>query len=164
MCTTTDKQRHAYTRSVSHIKRLYGCIVHFFTSFLFSHQQVHIAFAKGKYIASLRYIALRSNISRILQATDYISLAARHSFSYRENPSVFCFAKSSFHSMNWHPFVCFADISPNRGIPFQGRQDESKTRCYYKCNTLALISLVLPTFQKFSPKYPQVLLVTFILR
>ena len=34
---------------------------------------------------------------------------------------------------------------------------------FYKCVTLALISFVLPTFQKFSPKYPQVLLATFIL-
>ncbi|MBQ3128295.1 MAG: hypothetical protein IJC13_04570, partial [Clostridia bacterium] len=29
--------------------------------------------------------------------------------------------RASFFSENWHPFVCFADISPNRGISFQGR-------------------------------------------
>lgn len=33
----------------------------------------------------------------------------------------------------------------------------------YRWSTRALISLVCPTFQKFSPRYPQVLLVTFIL-
>ncbi len=34
---------------------------------------------------------------------------------------------------------------------------------YYKCNTRDLISFVLPSFQKLSPRYPQVRLVTFIL-
>ena len=30
-----------------------------------------------------------------------------------------------FHSVNGHPFVCFADISPNRGITFQGDKNPS---------------------------------------
>ena len=38
------------------------------------------------------------------------------------NPSVKTCDFDSFSSRNRHPFVCFADISPNRGITFQGRQ------------------------------------------
>ena len=34
---------------------------------------------------------------------------------------------ATFSSRNGHPFVCFADISPDRGITFQGRQDKGGT-------------------------------------
>ena len=32
---------------------------------------------------------------------------------------------ATFFSENGHPFVCFADISPNRGVTFQERQADA---------------------------------------
>ena len=39
------------------------------------------------------------------------------------DPSDFAYGKATFSSRNGHPFVVCDDISPNRGVTFQGRQD-----------------------------------------
>ena len=41
-------------------------------------------------------------------------------------PSDFCFAKPTFSSGNGNPFVCFADISPDRGISLKGQAREER--------------------------------------
>ena len=42
------------------------------------------------------------------------------------DPSVTTYGCDIFHSVNRHPFVVCDDISPNRGVTFQGRQELSR--------------------------------------
>ena len=47
--------------------------------------------------------------------------------NFLENPSVLT---DSFSSGNRRPFVCFADISPHRGITFQGSRVTKELFCF----------------------------------
>ena len=49
-------------------------------------------------------------------------------------------ALDSFFSENGHPFVCSADISPNRGISLQGRLLTSNIKLPDKLQFIALFS------------------------
>ena len=59
------------------------------------------------------------------------------------DPSVKTYGFASFHSVNGHPFVCFADISPNRGISFQGRQDAKRSFIRWVPKVLIITAKVL---------------------